>query len=398
MYTLENDSQFEFLSLIVNYPNLIEKTYIKEEFLENKNQILFSIIIKEYEKSNCLVIENLTKYKNFDLNYYLELLKGNLYNSFKETAFIQLQKNIIDKYKEEESRRLIEQYDGNYENLINQLTKLNDIDYNEVEYINAQDMYKEINTISRKVKTGFYNLDRILNISEHDLIILAGATGGGKTTFALNLLNNMSKEYQCYYFNMEMSKNILYKRLISMNTKIQMKDLNDISSLGLESKKNIKSSLYDIEKRKIVLLNKSFTINEIRKQVANIKNDKHTIIFLDHIGLIKSSGNSLYEKMTNVAKELRSICLDYNCTIIGLCQLSRESQRNNDVPKLQDLRDSGEIEQSARKVIMLYNTTIDNTERVHDIELIVAKNDDGTKTKVKFDFDRYIQTFKEKTI
>ena len=118
-------------------------------------------------------------------------------------------------------------------------------------------------------------------------------------------------------------------------------------------------------------------------------------MFLDHIGLVKASGNSLYEKMTNVAKDLRTICLDCNCTIIGLCQLSRGSQKNNEMPKLQDLRDSGEIEQSARKVVLLYDEEKDSTNENHNMKMIIAKNDDGNRVIKDFVFERYTQRFKE---
>lgn len=393
---MNNSSQREFLSLVINYPSFLETTYVKEEYFDNENKIIFSIISQEYQKHKTLILENLTRYKDFDVSYYAELMCSNIYDSSKDSAFIQLQKNIIDNYKKTESKKIIEEYKDNYEKLLVKLNNLNDINYNEIEYITANDMFHELNKNNKKVQTGFSILDMNLNISEHDLVILAGSTGGGKTTFALNLLNKMSKKYPCYYFNMEMGKNILYKRLVAIETGIELKYLNNFSTLNLEQKTKIKNALESIEERKIVLINKSQNISDIKKQVANIKNDKHTIIFLDHIGLIKSSGNSLYEKMTNVAKELRSICLDYNCTIIGLCQLSRESQKNNDEPKLQDLRDSGEIEQSARKVILLYNTTNDPQIRSHDIKLIIAKNDDGSKAKLNYRFDRFIQTFNEK--
>lgn len=393
---MEHSSEQEFLALIINYPSFIERTYVKEEYFNDKNKLMFSIITKEFELNKTLVLENLNKYNNFDLEYYIWLLENNLYSSSKDNAFIQLQKNIIDNYKKNASTKLIEEYKNDYETLLAKLNELNDIDYNEVEYITAKDMYLELSKANKKVLTNYPLLDGNLNISEHDLVILAGATGGGKTSFALNLLNRMSKSYQCYYFNMEMSKSVLFKRLVSMNTEIEMKDLNNVNTLDLNKRQLVNDSLKEIESRKIVLINKSLSIKEIRKQIANIKNDKHTIIFLDHIGLIKSSGNSLYEKMTNVAKELRAICLDYNCTIIGLCQLSRESQKDNREPKLQDLRDSGEIEQSARKVLMLYNTTNDNKQRVHEVEVIIAKNDDGSKVKTNFRFDRYIQTFSER--
>ena len=393
---MRNTSEFELLSLLVNYPELFERIYVKEEYFTGMEKTMFGILIKEYQKNKSLVTESLFTNDRFDINFYVELLNGNMYNSSKENAFIKLQKTIIENYKNRKSKELIENYNGDFNSLYDELSKINDVNYNEIEYITAQDMFNELNKSNKKVSTGYPILDSNLNISEHDLVILAGATGGGKTTFALNLLNNMSKNYQCYYFNMEMGKNILYKRLVAMQTGIELKYLNNFDNLTLEQKQKVKDSLYEIEKRKIILLNKSQSISDVKKQIANIKNDKHTIVFLDHIGLIKSSGNSLYEKMTNIAKELRSISLDYNCTIIGLCQLSRSSQKNNEVPKLQDLRDSGEIEQSARKTILLHNKTNDVKQRVHEVDVIIAKNDDGNKTVQEFKFDRYTQKFNER--
>lgn len=393
---MKNTSEFELLSLLVNYPELFERIYVKEEYFTGMEKTMFGILIKEYQKNKSLVTESLFTNDRFDINFYVELLNGNMYNSSKENAFIKLQKTVIENYKNRKSKELIENYNGDFNSLYDELSKINDVNYNEIEYITAQDMFNELNKSNKKVSTGYPILDSNLNISEHDLVILAGATGGGKTTFALNLLNNMSKNYQCYYFNMEMGKNILYKRLVAMQTGIELKYLNNFDNLTLEQKQKVKDSLYEIENRKIILLNKSQSISDVKKQIANIKNDKHTIVFLDHIGLIKSSGNSLYEKMTNIAKELRSISLDYNCTIIGLCQLSRSSQKNNEVPKLQDLRDSGEIEQSARKTILLHNKTNDVKQRVHEVDVIIAKNDDGNKTVQEFKFDRYTQKFNER--
>ena len=392
---MNTTSSQDLISLIINFPSLIEKVYIKEEYLQGKDKVMFHIIVAEYEKNKSLVFQNLNKYNSFDTDYFIERLENNLYSSSKDTAIITLQKNIIDDYKNRETERIIKEHEDEYEKIISELEKLKEINYNEVEYITAKDIFKELAKENKKVETTYPKLDYSLNISEHDLVIVAGATGGGKTTFALNLLNRMSKNYQCVYINMEMSKNVLYKRLVSMSSGIEIMKLNNLENLTKEEKQLAKDTMLDLEKRKIMVLNKSFKIDEIKKQIANIKNDKHTIVFVDHIGLIKSTGNSLYEKMTNVAKELRAISLDYNCTIIGLCQLSRESQKNNDEPKLQDLRDSGEIEQSSRKVILLYNTTKDLKSRVYDMKVIIAKNDDGNKLTLPFRFDRYQQTFSE---
>ena len=259
--------------------------------------------------------------------------------------------------------------------------------------INIKDVMKSLFNEKRQLKLGYEEFDKDLNLSQNDLLIIGAGSGTGKTAFALNLLLKLCENYQCIYFNMEMSKDILYKRLIAIKTGISLKDLNNAKELSSNDLRKISVASSDLEN--IILINGSVNTPIVKKNILNIKTDKHIVVFLDHIGLIKASGNSLYEKMTNVAKDLRTICLDCNCTIIGLCQLSRVSQKNNEIPKLQDLRDSGEIEQSARKVVLLYDEEKDSTNENHNMKMIIAKNDDGNRVIKDFVFERYTQRFKE---
>lgn len=391
-----NDTEFNFLSLITNYPYLIENTIVKKEYLSDKAKIMFNILQIEYNLNKCFILERLRKnYKNFCEDDYIDLFSNCLYNSSRDIMFKQFEKEIIDNYKRKQYEVLTKNFDGDCNKLYDDLTKINDINCNENDYIRAEDMFKTLTNKKKQVKFNYPHLDYSLNLSQNDLLILAGSTGGFKTAFALNMLYRLSNEYQCVYFNMEMSKNIIYKRLLAIATGIEIQKLNDISSLPENQKQILKTTMEKIEENKIILINKSMDIKEIKREIASIKSKRHIIAFVDHIGLVKSSGNSLYEKMTNVAKELRSISLNYDCTLIGLCQLSRESQRTNSEPKLQDLRDSGEIEQSARKVIMLHNVSKNQQDREQDINVIIAKNDDGNKVIKKFKVDKYIQRFTE---
>lgn len=391
-----NDTEFNFLSLITNYPYLIENTIVKKEYLSDKAKIMFNILQTEYNLNKCFILERLRKnYKNFCEDDYIDLFSNCLYNSSRDIMFKQFEKEIIDNYKRKQYEVLTKNFDGDCNKLYDDLTKINDINCNENDYIRAEDMFKTLTNKKKQVKFNYPHLDYSLNLSQNDLLILAGSTGGFKTAFALNMLYRLSNEYQCVYFNMEMSKNIIYKRLLAIATGIEIQKLNDINSLPENQKQILKTTMEKIEENKIILINKSMDIKEIKREIASIKSKRHIIAFVDHIGLVKSSGNSLYEKMTNVAKELRSISLNYDCTLIGLCQLSRESQRTNSEPKLQDLRDSGEIEQSARKVIMLHNVSKNQQDREQDINVIIAKNDDGNKVIKKFKVDKYIQRFTE---
>ena len=385
--------EYELLALIINYPELLERNILKKEYFYGQDQILFNAILTEYKEHKVLLVENLSKYKGFNLEYYFQLQTDNLWNTNKEIKFEELQKGIIDKYKRRRFKEITDTYSGNYEKTIQDLEKLLEINYQENSYINSEDVINSLFNEKRQLKLGYEEFDKDLNLSQNDLLIIGAGSGTGKTAFALNLLLKLCENYQCIYFNMEMSKDILYKRLIAIKTGISLKDLNNAKKLSSNDLKKISVASSDLEN--IILINGSVNTPIVKKNILNIKTDKHIVVFLDHIGLIKASGNSLYEKMTNVAKDLRTICLDCNCTIIGLCQLSRVSQKNNEIPKLQDLRDSGEIEQSARKVVLLYDEEKDSTNENHNMKMIIAKNDDGNRVIKDFVFERYTQRFKE---
>ena len=385
--------EYELLALIINYPELLERNILKKEYFFGQDQILFNAILTEYKKHKVLLVENLSKYSGFNLEYYFQLQTDNLWNTNKEIKFEELQKGIIDKYKRRRFKEITDTYNGNYEKTIQDLEKLLEINYQENSYIKSEDVMKSLFNEKRQLKLGYEEFDKDLNLSQNDLLIIGAGSGTGKTAFALNLLLKLCENYQCIYFNMEMSKDILYKRLIAIKTGISLKDLNNAKKLSSNDLRKISVASSDLEN--IILINGSVNTPIVKKNILNIKTDKHIVVFLDHIGLIKASGNSLYEKMTNVAKDLRTICLDCNCTIIGLCQLSRVSQKNNEIPKLQDLRDSGEIEQSARKVVLLYDEEKDSTNENHNMKMIIAKNDDGNRVIKDFVFERYTQRFKE---
>ena len=385
--------EYELLALIINYPELLERNILKKEYFYGQDQILFNAILTEYKKHKVLLVENLSKYSGFNLEYYFQLQTDNLWNTNKEIKFEELQKGIIDKYKRRRFKEITDTYSGNYEKTIQDLEKLLEINYQENSYIKSEDVINSLFNEKRQLKLGYEEFDKDLNLSQNDLLIIGAGSGTGKTAYALNLLLKLCENYQCIYFNMEMSKDILYKRLIAIKTGISLKDLNNAKKLSSNDLKKISVASSDLEN--IILINGSINTPIVKKNILNIKTDKHIVVFLDHIGLIKASGNSLYEKMTNVAKDLRTICLDCNCTIIGLCQLSRVSQKNNEIPKLQDLRDSGEIEQSARKVVLLYDEEKDSTNENHNMKMIIAKNDDGNRVIKDFVFERYTQRFKE---
>ena len=201
-------------------------------------------------------------------------------------------------------------------------------------------------------------------------------------------MDDLSKNYPCLYFNFEMVENELYQRLISINSKYSQKIIERYETLPQKNLDIVNEAIENIAARKIDVINHSSTLSKLRSFIMSYKSDKHFIVFIDHVGLIGMKGKSSYEKMTEIAKELRKISLDNNCTIIGLCQLNREATKNATQPNLSMLRDSGELEQSASKVVFVWKVEKNGKENYY---LVIEKNRSGPKSIIPIEYNKNTQ-------
>ena len=80
-------------------------------------------------------------------------------------------------------------------------------------------------------------------------------TGQGNSGFMLNLMNDLMGRYQCIYFNMEMSKNTIYKRIVSINAEIPIKYIN-APETDFQRKK-IENSMSILEKANLIIEHKA---------------------------------------------------------------------------------------------------------------------------------------------
>ena len=103
----QNTAEYEYLALIINYNEFLEKTILRKEYFEGKERVMFEILTTEYQKNKSLVVSELIKYKQFDTNYFVELLNGNLYNSSRELKFKLFEKQIIENFKSRQLKKII---------------------------------------------------------------------------------------------------------------------------------------------------------------------------------------------------------------------------------------------------------------------------------------------------
>lgn len=402
----ENREQIEreFLALILNKNEVIELLQIKPKALHNpRNQKIMQYAIECYKEHKMVMpVEIMKAHKDFDVEYFTELLTDELWypNAWKEQLDL-AQESILKYYKEDVIRRLnlqLEKKIITYDYFMESMKKLEEIQLLEnTTVLKKQEIIESINEEKAKININkFTKLNNILKLVQGDFLIIGATTGAGKSGLMINLMADLMNTFQCIYFNMEMSKSTIYKRIISVNANIKV---SDVEHPQTEYQKNIINEALDkIEQAKLVIEHKASDMNTIKSTIAKMKDkNKHTIVFIDHLGLVKIDGmKSLYEQATEVAKELRQICLEYDCTIISASQLNRGAYSSDEIT-LSMLKDSGELENSASKVLLLYkDKNAKKEDLMQDMIFDIAKNRDGYTGIIEAVYDKEKQIFSEK--
>lgn len=380
-----NNYQDDLIGMFLVKPQLLDLTILKSSYFDKKHRDIFTAIKKSYKENKTIILEDILAVKGIDVDLVIACSTSTATTAL----FEQYQDYAIKEYKKKAllataKKMQIGEIDiDEFYKDVNSFTSLGSYSSTRL----TKELLKgSITKHKNNIKfTRFSNLEKKLNLKENDFVILAGATGVGKSGIAINLMDDLSRNYPCVYFNFEMVEEELYQRLISINSKLNQKMLESYETLPQKNMSIVNDAIDDISKRHIDIINNSSTLDKLRSFIMSYKSDKHFIVFVDHVGLIGVRAKNSYEKMTEVAKELRKISLDNNCTIIGLCQLNREATKNAKQPNLSMLRDSGELEQSASKVIFVWKDEKSNAENYY---LVIEKNRSGPKSIIPIGYNK----------
>ena len=380
-----NNYQDDLIGMFLVKPQLLDLTILKPSYFDKKHRDIFTAIKKSYKENKTIILEDILAVKGIDVDLVIACSTSTATTAL----FEQYQDYAVKEYKKKALLATAKKLQ-NDEITIDEFYKDTN-NFASLGSYSSTRLTKEllkgsITKHKNNIKfTRFTILEKKLNLKENHFVILAGATGVGKSGIAINLMDDLSRNYPCVYFNFEMVEEELYQRLISINSKLNQKMLESYETLPQKNLSVVNDAIDDISKRHIDIINHSSTLDKLRSFIMSYKSDKHFIVFVDHVGLIGVRAKNSYEKMTEVAKELRKMSLDNNCTIIGLCQLNREATKNAKQPNLSMLRDSGELEQSASKVIFVWKDEKSNAENYY---LVIEKNRSGPKSIIPIGYNK----------
>ena len=246
----------------------------------------------------------------------------------------------------------------------------------------------------RGLSTGYAALDKVITgLNRTDLILVAARPGMGKTSFALNIAENVSTKSQktVAIFSLEMSSEQLAQRLLSSQALVEGKSLrtgelsgDDWVRIAMASQVLSKANIYLDDTPGI-------TIGEMKAKLRRLK--QVDLVIIDYLQLM-SSGRRIenrVQEVSEITRNLKIMAKEMNVPLITLSQLSRGPESRADhKPMLSDLRESGSIEQDADIVLLLYREDYYAREEAEERNIAncdVAKNRHGEVGVVKLGWD-----------
>lgn len=407
----------------------------------NEFRQLYNIVRVAHNKGLTLsreVIEILASGKNVDLNYaqdnpilvYNNDVMLDMFLKEKRADFElkQLKDRIANYEKTGDLLELkqINQIINNKvkkEKNVNLLQPIETIKQNQIDFIER--IYKKepqdglyITKYGDGGSTQFKQLANYLRIIERtDFIVLAGRPSVGKTAFSLALTNALIKNgYRGAYFSLEMSNEQLLHRMAMAKSGITHEMLFSKDGIKENVLTEYISSIEKLSKMPLFITEKlPRSWKEIEASILALKGQIDFVV-VDYLGLISSydgndAGQPKYIVVGNISRDMKLFARENKIAIIALQQLGRDmgSTKGGDLsyqePFMNNLRDSGGIEQDVDKALFLYRRKPANEKEKFLVEngktLVVCKidkNRSGKIGKIDMIFDGEVQRFKEAEI
>lgn len=257
------------------------------------------------------------------------------------------------------------------------------------------------------IPTGFKALDeKTSGFQKSDLIIIAARPAMGKTAFALNIAQQSAVKYgtSAIIFSLEMSKEQLGGRLLSMQSRVEMQKIKQ-GDLDPKDWERMTIALDELNSAHIAIDDTpGISIMEMRNKCRRLKAEQGLdLIIIDYLQLMQMGGRveNRQQEISALSRGLKLLAREMDCPVIVLSQLSRApEQRGDKRPILSDLRESGSIEQDADIVIFLYRDDYYNedTEKPGVCEVDIAKHRSGPTGKIELAWVSRYTKFSDKAL
>jgi replicative DNA helicase len=240
--------------------------------------------------------------------------------------------------------------------------------------------------------TGWGNIDAVLNgIFKQDICLIAARPSVGKTALGLELMIHLAMEgVSSVMFSLEMSLGEIYNRLAAYESGISQSRIQRSTSFnGMEPK------YFDAGNEALRVLGKRMTFYDDLYTVPEMRRASkgYEVVIIDYAQLIKPTGSykgNRYAEVGEISHSLKRMAKELNVAVVLLAQLNRVSESTGTKePNMSEIRESGDFEQDASQIILLWNLEEDGKTK----GVKIAKNRHGERGKTRLTFDGAVNKF-----
>lgn len=246
-----------------------------------------------------------------------------------------------------------------------------------------------------QIELEFHVLNSMLGgLEAGDVIVIGARPAVGKSALATQIASHLAETgKKIGYFNLEMTEKQIYERFLSSASSIGLTRIRRaVSFTGNEKEQFDRANELLERKEELYVTTGSQTVSKIQKE---IKKRSFDLIIIDYLQLIKPEGRykgNRFAEVGEISHSIKAIATDFKIPVIVLSQLNRASAgREDKEPTMSELKESGDIEQDASIIILLWN--LDDEEREKGCK--VAKNRQGKIGKVTMRFNGDLMKFEE---
>lgn len=239
---------------------------------------------------------------------------------------------------------------------------------------------------------GLKRLDEGLEVEAGDFVVIGGYASSGKTLLALQMARTMAETRRVGFFSLETGHRKLFGRLIAREAGVSLKKIKR-RELREEDHAALTAAASALNKLDLKIIPASgMSVADIQAVTLARRYD---VIFVDYLQLMDAPGRERYEKVTDISIGLHTMAQRHGVTVVALAQLSRpERTRTKDgrpvPPNMSSLRESGQIEQDADVILLLYPADPDNNASGRVLK--IAKNKEGERFTIDLAFDGATQS------
>ena len=239
--------------------------------------------------------------------------------------------------------------------------------------------------------------DKVQGLEGGDLIVIGARPAVGKSAFVAQLALNFVKDgKRVGFYSLEMKEKQLYERFSALSSGLTMDKIRTAEQFESNEEMQLfeDGNSFLEDKTTLFISNGARTVSQIRHESKHMQYD---LIIIDYLQLLIPESNyrgNRYAEVGEISHALKALAMDFNIPIIALSQLNRVSAGNGqDIkpPTMAEMRESGDIEQDASIIILLWNKNNEGTLKGCKVE----KNRQGKFGELELKYNGALMSFSD---